>query len=42
MSVLANVLGLFDGEYDDDGFRECSVTGLSIHRSAETYVKLFG
>ena len=29
-------------EYDDDGFRTCSVTGLDIHRSAEDMVKLFG
>ncbi|WP_336002817.1 cytochrome c oxidase subunit I [Halorientalis halophila] len=29
-------------QYDDDGFRTCSVTGLRIHRSAEDMVKLFG
>ncbi len=33
---------LFDNDYDDDGFRTCSVTGLSIHRTAENHVKLFG
>jgi len=33
---------LFGNEYGEDGFRECSVTGLSIHRSAENHVKLFG
>ncbi|WP_181692793.1 cbb3-type cytochrome c oxidase subunit I [Natronomonas sp. LN261] len=33
---------LFGNDYDEDGFRECSVTGLSIHRSAENHVKLFG
>jgi cytochrome c oxidase subunit 1 len=33
---------LFDNDYDGDGFRECSVTGLNIHRSAENQVKLFG
>ena len=37
-----DVLGLFDNDYDADGFRTCSVTGLEIHRSAENYVKLFG
>ncbi|WP_396610256.1 cbb3-type cytochrome c oxidase subunit I [Haloferax sp. S1W] len=37
-----NVLGLFDNEYDEDGFRTCSVTGLSLHRTAENQVKLFG
>jgi cytochrome c oxidase subunit 1 len=42
MSVLTNVLGLFDNNYDEDGFRQCSVTGLSVHRSAERFVKLFG
>ena len=42
MSANLDVLGLFDNDYDDDGFRTCSVTGLSIHRSAENYVKLFG
>jgi cytochrome c oxidase subunit 1 len=36
------VTALFDNDYDDDGFRECSVTGLDIHRSAENHVKLFG
>jgi len=28
--------------YDDEGYRDCSVTGLRIHRSAEEMVKLFG
>ena len=37
-----DVLGLFNNEYDAEGFRTCSVTGLAIHRSAENYVKLFG
>jgi cytochrome c oxidase subunit 1 len=37
-----DVLGLFDNDYGDDGFRTCSVTGLEIHRTAENYVKLFG
>ena len=36
------VTALFDNDYDEDGFRECSVTGLDIHRSAENHVKLFG
>ncbi|MEF8802249.1 MAG: cbb3-type cytochrome c oxidase subunit I [Halolamina sp.] len=29
-------------EYDDDGFRECNVTGLNIHETAEDMVKLYG
>jgi len=29
-------------EYDSDGFRECGVTGLRIHESAEDMVKLYG
>ena len=37
-----DVLGLFENDYDEEGFRTCSVTGLHIHRSAENYVKLFG
>ncbi|RQG95348.1 cytochrome c oxidase subunit I [Natrarchaeobius chitinivorans] len=37
-----DVLGLFDHEYDDDGWRTCSVTGLEIHSSTENYAKLFG
>jgi len=37
-----NALGLFDNDYDGDGFRTCSVTELNIHRSAENHVKLFG
>jgi len=36
------MFGLHTFEYDDDGFRECGVTGLRIHRSAEDMVKLFG
>ncbi|WP_115865501.1 cytochrome c oxidase subunit I [Halorussus litoreus] len=36
------MLGLFDNDYDADGFRTCSVTGLNIHRSAENMVKLYG
>ncbi|GAB3027837.1 cytochrome c oxidase subunit I [Natronobiforma cellulositropha] len=37
-----DVLGLFDNEYDEDGYRQCSVTGLDVHRSVENHVKLFG
>jgi cytochrome c oxidase subunit 1 len=33
---------LFANDYDEDGFRSCSVTGLRIHRSVENPVKLFG
>jgi len=36
------VFGLSTFEYGDDGFRDCGVTGLSIHRSAEDMVKLYG
>ncbi|PGF18113.1 cytochrome C oxidase subunit I [Natrinema sp. CBA1119] len=42
MAHKLDVLGLFDNEYRDDGFRTCSVTGLEIHRSVENLVKLFG
>jgi cytochrome c oxidase subunit 1 len=40
--MLATLKGLFENDYDEDGFRTCSVTGLNIHRSAEVHVKLFG
>ena len=40
--MLHTLKTLFDNDYGEDGFRECSVTGLSIHRSAENHVKLFG
>jgi len=36
------MFGLATFDYDDDGFRECGVTGLTIHKSAEDLVKLFG
>jgi cytochrome c oxidase subunit 1 len=36
------MFGLSTYEYDNDGFRECDVTGLTIHKSAEDMVKLFG
>jgi len=36
------MFGLGTFAYDDDGYRDCSVTGLRIHRSAEEMVKLFG
>jgi cytochrome c oxidase subunit 1 len=36
------MFGLSNYTYDDDGFRECGVTGLDIHRSAEDMVKLYG
>jgi len=43
MAHKLDVLGLFDNNYRDDGFRTCSVTGLEIHRSVGAYlVKLFG
>jgi cytochrome c oxidase subunit 1 len=40
--MYATLKGLFENDYDEDGFRTCSVTGLNIHRSAENHVKLFG
>ncbi|SDJ68701.1 cytochrome c oxidase subunit 1 [Halovenus aranensis] len=40
--MLATITRLFENDYDEDGFRTCSVTGLNIHRSAEVHVKLFG
>ena len=36
------MFGLGTFSYDDEGYRDCSVTGLRIHRSAEDMVKLFG
>ncbi|MFB6084020.1 MAG: cbb3-type cytochrome c oxidase subunit I [Halorientalis sp.] len=36
------MFGISTFEYDSDGFRTCSVTGLDIHRSAEDMVKLYG
>ncbi len=29
-------------DYDNDGFRTCDTTGLTVHRSAETMVKVHG
>jgi cytochrome c oxidase subunit 1 len=40
--MFGRITGLFKNDYDEDGFRTCSVTGLDIHRSAEVHVKLFG
>ncbi len=40
--MLSTITQLFDNDYDEEGFRTCSVTGLEIHRSAENHVKLFG
>jgi len=40
--VLTTIKHRFDNDYDENGFRTCSVTGLEIHQSAERYVKLFG
>jgi cytochrome c oxidase subunit 1 len=36
------MFGLSTFDYDDDGFRECGVTGLRVHESAEDMVKLYG
>jgi len=38
---MSAVASLFRNDYDAEGFRTCSVTGLDIHRSVENYVKLF-
>ena len=40
--MSAHIRALFDNEYDENGFRQCSVTGLDVHRSVENHVKLFG
>lgn len=37
---MLSLLGLAN-EYGDDGFRECDMTGLKVHESAETQVKRF-
>ncbi|SFC35919.1 cytochrome c oxidase subunit 1 [Halobiforma haloterrestris] len=42
MTHALDVFGWFDNEYDDDGFRTCSVTGFDVHRTVENHVKLFG
>ena len=36
------MFGLSTYTYDDEGFRTCNTTGLTIHKSAEDMVKLFG
>ncbi|MDZ7688316.1 MAG: cbb3-type cytochrome c oxidase subunit I [Halobacteriales archaeon] len=36
------IFGLFDNDYDEDGFRTCGVTGMEIHRSVENHVKVYG
>jgi cytochrome c oxidase subunit 1 len=36
------MFGLFRDDYDEDGFRTCSVTGLEIHESVENHAQLFG
>jgi len=36
------MFGFSTYDYDEQGFRECGVTGLRIHRSAEDMVKLYG
>jgi len=36
------MFGFSTHTYDDEGFRTCNVTGLTIHRSAEDMVKLYG
>ena len=40
--MSATIKDLFSNPYDDDGFRTCTTTGLSVHRSAENMAKLFG
>ncbi|SDX74780.1 cytochrome c oxidase subunit I [Halopenitus persicus] len=39
---MSAITSLFRNDYDADGFRTCSVTGLDVHRSVENHVKLFG
>ncbi len=41
-SKLGGLLSHFDNDYDEEGFRTCSITGLNIHQDAERYVKLYG
>jgi len=36
------IFGLFDNDYDEDGFRTCDITGLEIHKTVENHVKVFG
>lgn len=33
---------LLNNDYDDNGFRTCSITGLDVHRSVENHVILYG
>ncbi len=40
--MVSTIRQLFENDYDEEGFRRCSVTGLDVHRSVETHVKLFG
>ena len=39
MRVVSSLLG---NNYDEDGFRRCSITGLDIHETVENHVILFG
>ena len=39
MFPIARLLG---NEYDDDGFRDCSMTGLRVHKTVEEHAVLFG
>ena len=36
------MFGFSTYEYDDEGYRTCGVTGLTVHRTAEDMVKLYG
>ena len=40
--MLGTIRALFGNDYDAEGYRSCSVTGLDVHRSVEEHVKLFG
>ncbi|EMA27348.1 cytochrome c oxidase subunit I [Halobiforma nitratireducens] len=42
MASNLDVFGWFDNDYDEDGFRTCSVTGFDVHQSVENHVKLYG
>ena len=39
MLPIAKLLG---NEYDEDGFRKCSITGLRVHKTVEEHAVLFG
>ncbi len=42
VKIVDGIFDFLDNEYDTDGFRSCSVTGLDVHSSVERHVKLYG